>query len=65
VLQDISGDRVVVNDLPPAPPGTTIRRVDVIVRISAEKIAACACRSVGCTTLNHSKLLTASSTRVI
>jgi Fur family iron response transcriptional regulator len=37
VLQDIPGDRVVVNDLPPAPPGTTIRRVDVIVRISVEK----------------------------
>ena len=37
VLQDIPGDRVVVNDLPPAPLGTTIRRVDVIVRISVEK----------------------------
>src|ERR1041384_2150566 len=29
-LLDIPGDRVVVTDLPPAPDGTAIRRVDVI-----------------------------------
>ena len=32
-LADIPGAEVVVAQLPPAPPGTTIRRVDVIVRI--------------------------------
>lgn len=35
-LQDIPGDRVVVNDLPAPPDGTSIRRVDVIVRIGAK-----------------------------
>ena len=33
MLADIPGAEVVVAQLPPAPPGTTIRRVDVIVRI--------------------------------
>jgi Fur family iron response transcriptional regulator len=32
-LQDIPGDRVVVTDLPVAPKGATIRRVDVIIRL--------------------------------
>jgi Fur family iron response transcriptional regulator len=36
-LQDIPGDRVMVNDLPPAPAGMAIRRVDVIIRIGAAK----------------------------
>jgi Fur family iron response transcriptional regulator len=33
LLADISGSDVVVSQLPPPPTGTTIRRVDVIVRI--------------------------------
>ena len=33
-LQDIPGDRIEVSDLPPAPAGTTVRRVDVIIRVS-------------------------------
>jgi Fur family transcriptional regulator, iron response regulator len=32
-LVDIPGDRVGVTDLPPPPAGTSIRRVDVIIRI--------------------------------
>ncbi|MBX6369306.1 MAG: transcriptional repressor [Rhodospirillales bacterium] len=32
-LEDIPGDQVVVGALPAAPSGTTIRRVDVIVRL--------------------------------
>jgi Fur family iron response transcriptional regulator len=32
-LEDIPGDRVEVANLPPAPEGTAIRRVDVIVRL--------------------------------
>jgi Fur family iron response transcriptional regulator len=32
-LQDIPGDRVVVQDLPEPPDGTRIRRVDVIIRV--------------------------------
>lgn len=34
-LLDIPGDRVVVDDLPIPPDGTKIRRVDVIIRLSA------------------------------
>jgi len=37
VLQDIPGDRVVVNDLPPPPQGTAVRRVDVIIRVGAQR----------------------------
>jgi Fur family iron response transcriptional regulator len=33
-LEDIPGDRLVVGDLPAAPDGTQIRRVDVIIRLS-------------------------------
>lgn len=33
-LEDIPGEQVVVAELPPAPPGTSVRRVDVIVRLS-------------------------------
>jgi Fur family iron response transcriptional regulator len=36
-LQDIPGDRVTVNDVPAPPAGMAIRRVDVIIRIGAEK----------------------------
>jgi Fur family iron response transcriptional regulator len=32
-LEDIPGDRVVVSNLPPAPVGTSVRRVDVIIRL--------------------------------
>jgi Fur family iron response transcriptional regulator len=32
-LEDIPGDRIVVNDLPSPPEGTRIRRVDVIIRV--------------------------------
>ena len=32
-LQDIPGDQVRVSDLPPAPPGAAISRVDVILRV--------------------------------
>jgi Fur family iron response transcriptional regulator len=34
-LEDIPGDQVVVSDLPPPPEGTTVSRVDVIVRLGA------------------------------
>ena len=33
-LQDIPGEDLTVNGLPPAPAGTAIRRVDVIVRVA-------------------------------
>jgi Fur family iron response transcriptional regulator len=36
-LSDIPGEKVRVSDLPAAPPGATVRRVDVIIRISAPK----------------------------
>jgi Fur family transcriptional regulator, iron response regulator len=36
-LLDIPGDRVGVAELPAPPPGTAIRRVDVIIRVSAER----------------------------
>ena len=32
-LTDIAGDRIEVTDLPKPPPGTAVRRVDVIIRI--------------------------------
>jgi Fur family iron response transcriptional regulator len=36
-LQDIPGDRVDVAELPPPPAGTRIRRVDVIIRVGADR----------------------------
>src|SRR5579862_4932823 len=33
-LIDIAGDRIEVKDLPKPPPGTAVRRVDVIIRVS-------------------------------
>lgn len=36
-LQDIPGDTVLVSELPQAPSGTSIRRVDVIIRLGADK----------------------------
>lgn len=33
-LQDIPGDRIEVSDLPPPPQGTSVRRVDVIIRVA-------------------------------
>jgi Fur family iron response transcriptional regulator len=36
-LQDIPGERLGVAELPAPPPGTQIRRVDVIIRVSAER----------------------------
>ena len=36
-LVDIPGEQVRLADLPPAPPGSAIRRVDVIVRLSADE----------------------------
>jgi Fur family iron response transcriptional regulator len=35
-LQDIPGEEVTVSTLPAAPPGTSVRRVDVIVRVTDE-----------------------------
>jgi Fur family iron response transcriptional regulator len=32
-LEDIPGDRIVVQDLPSPPVGTRVRRVDVIIRV--------------------------------
>ena len=32
-IEDIPGDQIVVSDLPPAPEGTRVRRVDVIIRL--------------------------------
>src|SRR5471030_2838688 len=36
-LQDIPGASILVNELPTAPSGTAIRRVDVIIRLGADK----------------------------
>jgi Fur family iron response transcriptional regulator len=36
-LEDIPGEQVVVSDLPPPPAGTTVSRVDVIVRLAGGK----------------------------
>jgi Fur family iron response transcriptional regulator len=36
-LQDIAGERVGVAELPAPPAGTKIRRVDVIIRVSADR----------------------------
>jgi Fur family transcriptional regulator, iron response regulator len=33
-LTDIAGDRIEVKELPKPPPGTAVRRVDVIIRVS-------------------------------
>jgi len=35
-LTDIAGDRIEVKDLPEPPAGTTVRRVDVIIRVSGK-----------------------------
>ena len=35
-LVDVPGDRVSVSDLPPAPPGTRVSRIDVIIRVTGE-----------------------------
>jgi Fur family iron response transcriptional regulator len=32
-LRDIPGERLPLTDLPPPPPGTTVKRVDVIIRL--------------------------------
>ena len=36
-LQDIPGNTVLVSEMPQAPSGTSIRRVDVIIRLGADK----------------------------
>jgi Fur family transcriptional regulator, iron response regulator len=36
-LEDIPADRIVVSELPPPPSGTTVSRVDVIVRVDDAK----------------------------
>ena len=36
-LQDIPGERVGVAELPAPPPGTSIRRVDVIIRVGSDR----------------------------
>lgn len=36
-LEDIPADRIVVSELPPPPVGTTVSRVDVIVRVDGNK----------------------------
>ena len=36
-LVDVPGDRVSVSDLPPAPPGTRVSRIDVIIRVTGEE----------------------------
>ena len=36
-LQDIPGERVGVAELPPPPAGTSIRRVDVIIRVGSDR----------------------------
>ena len=35
-LVDVPGDRISVNELPPTPPGTTVSRIDIIVRVTGE-----------------------------
>jgi Fur family iron response transcriptional regulator len=39
-LEDIPGDRVVVGSLPAPPPGTSVRRIDVIVRLDEANTTA-------------------------
>ena len=34
LLEDIAGEDVVVSDVPPAPPGTAIQRIDVVIRLT-------------------------------
>jgi Fur family iron response transcriptional regulator len=36
-LEDIPAERIVVSELPPPPAGTTVSRVDVIVRVDSNK----------------------------
>ena len=36
-LVDVPGDRVSVSGLPPAPPGTTVSRIDIVVRVTGEE----------------------------
>jgi len=36
-LGDIPADRIVVSDLPSPPPGTAVKRVDIVVRIATEE----------------------------
>ena len=33
-LVDVPGDRISVNVEPPAPPGTTVSRIDVVIRVT-------------------------------
>ena len=35
-MVDVPGDRVSVSVLPPAPPGTTVSRIDVIIRVTGK-----------------------------
>jgi Fur family iron response transcriptional regulator len=35
-LQDIPGERLPLADLPPPPPGTSVKRVDIIIRLKEE-----------------------------
>ena len=35
-LVDVPGDRVSVSDLPPAPPGTTVSRIDIVIRVTGK-----------------------------
>ena len=35
-LVDVPGDRISVSDLPPAPPGTRVSRIDVVIRVTGE-----------------------------
>ena len=37
-LVDVPGDRISVNALPPTPPGTTVSRIDIIVRVTGEDL---------------------------
>ncbi len=39
-LVDVPGDRISVNTLPPTPPGTTVSRVDIVVRVAGRDSGA-------------------------
>ena len=39
-LVDVPGDRISVNALPPTPPGTTVSRVDIVVRVAGRDSGA-------------------------
>lgn len=50
-LVDVPGDRISVTALPPTPPGTTVSRIDIIVRVTGKGAAKDAAAPSGARTL--------------